>query len=66
MTTDTAFGLDDIRNCAVLERTADGVPVGRCWYALKNGVCPRHGDVSKQMAEYAKTGKLFEDPRMKP
>jgi hypothetical protein len=32
-------------NCPVLERTADGDPVGVCWFAMKNGVCPRHGKV---------------------
>lgn len=54
------------RNCAVRERTADGVSVGRCWYALdERGFCPRHGDVREQMAEYVKTGRLFEDPRDK-
>ena len=30
-------------NCAVQERTADGIPVGRCWFYLEDGVCPRHG-----------------------
>jgi hypothetical protein len=30
---------------AIRERTADGVSVGRCWFYLKDGICPRHGDV---------------------
>lgn len=33
-------------NCAVIERTADGVNVGPCTFYLKNGTtCPRHGKV---------------------
>lgn len=48
---------------SVRERTADGVSVGRCWYAIKNGKCPRHGDVSAQQLEYERTGELQEDPR---
>ncbi len=34
---------DQPTNCTVRERTADGVPVGRCWLYLRNGICPRHG-----------------------
>jgi hypothetical protein len=29
-------------NCNVMEYTGD---VGRCWFHLKKGVCPRHGKV---------------------
>lgn len=33
-------------NCAVKERTGDGVPVGPCCFYLENGTtCPRHGKV---------------------
>lgn len=33
-------------NCPILELTADGVAVGRCWYYLGGSfTCPRHGDV---------------------
>lgn len=32
-------------NCPVIEKTADGVRVGVCWFALKDGICPRHGRV---------------------
>lgn len=32
-------------NCNVMEYTGDGRPVGRCWFYLKDGICPRHGDV---------------------
>jgi hypothetical protein len=36
-------------NCAVKERTGDGVYVGECWSALKDGTtCPRHGKVREQ------------------
>jgi hypothetical protein len=34
------------RNCAVIERTGDGVSVGACMFYLKDGkTCPRHGQV---------------------
>lgn len=46
-------------NCPVLEVTADGFPVGRCWYYCYDGkTCPRHGDVSKAFETYRETGKL--------
>ena len=33
-------------NCAIRERTADGVSVGPCTFHLENGTtCPRHGNV---------------------
>ena len=33
-------------NCAVIERTANGVSVGVCTFYLENGTtCPRHGKV---------------------
>ena len=35
------------RNCPINEQTGDGTAVGRCWFYLVDGVCPRHGDVSK-------------------
>lgn len=49
----------DIRNCPILERTADGDVVGRCWFYI-GGLqkCPRHGDVSAACAHFARTGKL--------
>ena len=54
-------------NCAVRERTADGVSVGRCWHSLdEDRCCPIHGCVRSQMAEYMRTGELFEDPRSAP
>lgn len=35
-------------NCAVIERTADGVNVGACLFYLKDGkTCPRHGIVKR-------------------
>lgn len=33
------------RNCPVIERTADGINVGLCWFHLTEGVCPRHGQI---------------------
>ena len=40
------------KNCPVIEKTADGVHVGRCWFYMKDGkTCPRHGDVSEIIRE---------------
>lgn len=40
------YALSNPYNCAVKERTGDGVPVGPCCYYLDNGTtCPRHGKV---------------------
>ncbi len=55
-------------NCAVRERTAGGVSVGRCWYFVNkdpNGVltCGRHGDVTEIQEHFHLTGELGEDPR---
>jgi hypothetical protein len=50
-------------NCPIRERTADGVNVGRCWFGLKDGICPRHGDVRAAVKIFKDTGKLVEDPR---
>jgi hypothetical protein len=44
--------------CAVRERTADGVSVGRCYFQVVDGRCPRHGDVRKVQERYAETGRL--------
>lgn len=55
-----------INNCPILEFTADGIPVGRCWYYLKNNICPRHGNVALERDRYIKTGKLSPDPNRKP
>jgi len=42
------YGYPDPHNCDVQERTADDVPVGRCWFYLEDGrFCPRHGDIYK-------------------
>lgn len=30
-------------NCPLIEKTADGVEVGACWFGMKNDICPRHG-----------------------
>ena len=45
-------------NCPINEITADRHPVGRCCFYLKDGVCERHGDVSKDAQRYRETGKL--------
>ncbi len=58
------------RNCAVRERTGDGVSVGRCWFhtAEDNDIltCPRHGDVTEIQSRFSETGELGEDPRDAP
>lgn len=37
-------------NCPIIEQTADGTPVGRCWMHLPDEkTCPRHGDVSVEV-----------------
>ena len=45
-----------VSNCPINEQTSDGIPVGRCWFALTNGVCPRHGDVTDEVARFRETG----------
>jgi hypothetical protein len=45
-------------NCPINERAGDGVLVGRCWFNLYNGVCHRHGDVSKEFEIFQTTGLL--------
>jgi hypothetical protein len=47
--------------CAVRERTADLISIGRCWFTLKDGVCPRHGDVRAVQEKYIKTGELTDE-----
>lgn len=38
------------RNCAVVERTADGYRVGPCCFHLKDETtCPRHGVVRERI-----------------
>lgn len=47
------------KNCPINECTGDGTPVGRCWFYLEDGKnCPRHGDVSKELETYERTGNL--------
>jgi hypothetical protein len=47
--------------CAVLERNADGDSVGRCWFAVRDGKCPRHGDVGEVQVRFAVTGQLTDE-----
>ena len=40
------------RNCAVIERTGDGVNLGSCTHFLKDGTtCPRHGNVKQPVKD---------------
>ena len=52
---------DFLNNCAIRQRTADGVSVGRCWHWLKDGICPLHGDVSIAMSRYKLHGTLMDE-----
>ena len=46
-------------NCIIIEKTADGVSVGRCWFYLYDGkTCPRHGDVSQAVIRFKETKKF--------
>lgn len=51
-------------SCPIREYTGDGCPVGRCWFHLENGVCPRHGNVREAQELYRRSGKLTPDPRI--
>ena len=52
-------------NCAVLERTADGDSVGRCWFYLgEDFICPRHGNVRLIQERYEETGKCTDETLM--
>jgi hypothetical protein len=51
----------DVKSCAILERTADGVSVGRCWFRIVDGRCERHGDVAAVQKEYERTGRLTDE-----
>ena len=31
--------------CPVIEKTADGIRCGICYFYLENGICPRHGKI---------------------
>lgn len=45
-------------NCPIIEKTADGVPVGRCWFYMQDGkTCPRHGNVEKYILYHMESNK---------
>lgn len=48
-------------NCPINECTGDGIYVGRCWSRCSDGICPRHGDVSKALEHYLETGRLTKE-----
>ena len=51
-------------NCPINERTADGDLVGRCWFYLPDGyTCPRHGDVTKAIELWVKSGRLTSESK---
>lgn len=47
--------------CAVREYTADLKSVGRCYFQVIDGQCPRHKDVVKVQEKYAATGRLTDE-----
>lgn len=48
----------ECRTCPIREQTGDGAFVGRCDFGLNDGYrCPRHGDVSPEIATFIRTGK---------
>jgi hypothetical protein len=51
----------DAHACAVRERAGDGRSVGRCYFHVENGMCPRHGDVGAVQAHYAMKGQLTDE-----
>lgn len=49
-------------NCPVIERTADGRSVGRCFHWLgDDGRCERHGDVTLYRERHQRTGRLIDE-----
>lgn len=57
----TGLPVWDPQACAVRERTADGASVGRCWFRVVGGLCPRHGDVRMVQKRYQETGQLTDE-----
>lgn len=51
----------NLKACAVNERTGDGRSVGRCWFVVVEGRCPRHGDVTAVQERLRTTGKLTDE-----
>ena len=55
------------RACAVRERTADNVSVGRCYHFVGDvNICPRHGNVSDVQKRFSETGKLTDENDLLP
>ena len=49
-----------VKHCPINEMTSSGCIIGRCWFYLENGqICPIHGDVSKAVEHYIKTGRCM-------
>ncbi len=54
-------------NCPIIEQTADGDRVGRCWFYLShNGtVCPRHGEVGVEVKRFLEKRELTLENEMR-
>ena len=49
-------------NCPINEQTGDGALVGRCWFYLPDGhTCPRHGDVTPEVEQFLREGRLTKE-----
>ena len=49
-------------NCPIVEKTGDGIFVGRCWFHLPDEkTCPRHGNVSQAVKRFKETKKLTDE-----
>lgn len=52
-------------NCPIIEQTADGDRVGRCWHHLPDGkTCPRHGEVEEEVRYFKDTTFLTLEAKM--
>lgn len=47
-------------HCPVVERTGDGISVGRCEHALRGTYCPRHGNLDGHLAKRDGPGDVWE------
>lgn len=52
-------------HCPIMEQTADGVTCGRCWFALSDNVCRRHGNVMVEVQRFQSTGKCTLENEMR-
>lgn len=58
----TAYAKLNPNNCAVIERTADGISVGACTFYLgiTGMICPRHGVVATKAASASTAARIHQ------